>query len=170
MSGTKAKQKRVGRERIVWLLLFMAVFSAIFSIASEFQIDEEEAQMIQESVIEKMDQADSSTIFLNNILLGLVMFIPAIGAIFGMAVAFATGMAFSSFGVSLEYPAFLILWLSPFGLMELVAYSIAMSRSLLIVKRRKFLRQDLRIIIIELGLVIILLFVGGAVESSMIGL
>lgn len=170
MSRMKTEQKRVRRERIIWLLLFMAVFSAIFSIASEFQIDEEEAQMIQESVIEKMDQADSSTIFLNNILLGLVMFIPAIGVIFGMAVAFATGMAFSSFGISLEYPAFLILWLSPFGLMELVAYSIAMSRSLLIIKRRKFLRQDLKIITIELLIVITLLLVGGIIESSMLGL
>ena len=96
------------------------------------------------------------------------MFIPAFGIIFGIGSAFATGLAFASF--NLDIPAFAVLWLSPFGLMELLAYSIAMSRSLLIIKRRKNLRQDKKIIAIEVGIVFALIFFGGVIESLLLGL
>lgn len=167
MSEMKTEQKQF-RERIFWLLLFMAVFTATFSVASEIELAEEEAQIIENQVQEKFEQATNNTIFLNNIALSLVMFIPAFGVVFGMFSAFATGISISAF--ELPYPAFAILWLSPFGLIELVAYSIAMSRSLLIIKRRKFLRQDKKIIGIEVGIVVALVFTGGIVESIMLGI
>lgn len=168
MSEMKTEHKKLDKERIVWLLLFMAIFTASFSVGSEVELQQEESEQIKEQISEKIANADSNTIFLNNIVLGLVMFIPALGIIFGIGSGFATGLAFASF--NLDIPAFAVLWLTPFGLMELVAYSIAMSRSLLLIKRRKFLRQDKKIILIEVGIVIALLFLGGVVESIMIGL
>jgi len=164
----KTQHKKFDRERVVWLLLFMAIFTASFSVGSEVELQEQEATQIKDQITEKIATADSNTIFLNNIVLGLVMFIPAFGIIFGIGSAFATGLAFASF--SLDIPAFAVLWLSPFGLMELLAYSIAMSRSLLIIKRRKNLRQDKKIIAIEVAIVIALIFFGGVIESLLLGL
>ncbi len=164
----KTEQKKFDRERIVWLLLFMAIFTASFSVGSEVELQEQEATQIKDQITEKISSANSNTIFLNNIVLGLVMFIPAFGIIFGIGSAFATGLAFASF--NLDIPAFAVLWLSPFGLMELLAYSIAMSRSLLIIKRRKNLRQDKKIIAIEVGIVFALIFFGGVIESLLLGL
>jgi len=146
----------------------MAIFTASFSVGSEVELEQEESEQIKDQISEKISNADSNTIFLNNIVLGLVMFIPALGIIFGIGSGFVTGLAFASFDLSI--PAFAVLWLSPFGLMELVAYSIAMSRSLLIIKRRKNLRQDKKIIAIEVGIVVALIFFGGVIESLLLGL
>ena len=65
----------------------------------------------------------------------------------------------------------LAVFLTPFGMMELTAYAIAMSRSILliqlIIKRTSILTNKIAILI-EIGIVILLLFVGGVVEDDMI--
>jgi hypothetical protein len=57
--------------------------------------------------------------------------------------------------------------MSPFGLMEVAAYSIAMSRSYMIIHkmiRRMSIRPDFRVIGLEITIVIGLLLAGGFVE------
>jgi hypothetical protein len=64
-------------------------------------------------------------------------------------------------------PSLTVLFMSPFGLMEIAAYSIAMSRSYIIVHKmikRISIRPDYRIIGIEISILIGLLLVGGFVE------
>ena len=63
--------------------------------------------------------------------------------------------------------------LTPFGLMEVGAYSIAMSRSTLLAKdviRKNWLqiKNDKLLISIEIGAVVALLLIGGIVEMWMI--
>ncbi len=166
--STKIKHKHLARERFLWLMLFMAIFTATFSVASEIELEQSEAKQVREMITEKIAKGNSSTIFLNNIFLGLIMFIPAVGIILGIGTAFATGLAFSTFG--LDIPAYTILFITPFGFMELLAYSIAMSRSLFLIKYRKFIKQQAKRTLIEIGIVIGLLFFGGLIESTMIGL
>ena len=64
-------------------------------------------------------------------------------------------------------PSLTILFMSPFGLMEVAAYSIAMSRSYMIVHKmikRMPIRPDFRINGIEISILVGLLLVGGFVE------
>ena len=165
----KIEQKRLRKERILWLLLFMAIFSATFSVASEIELEPNEAEQVKEQITEKIANANTNTIFLNNIFLGLIMFIPALGVVLGIGSAFATGLAFSTFG--LDIPAYVVLFFSPFGLMELIAYSIAMSRSLLIIKYLiKHIPQPRKTILIEIGIVTGLIFFGSIIEAFLIGL
>ena len=64
-------------------------------------------------------------------------------------------------------PSLTVLFMSPFGLMEVAAYSIAMSRSYMIVHKmikRMSIRPDFRVIGLEIAIVIGLLLIGGFVE------
>ena len=64
-------------------------------------------------------------------------------------------------------PSITILFMSPFGLMEVAAYSIAMSRSYMIVHKiikRMPIRPDARIIGLEIAILVALLLTGGFVE------
>jgi len=169
MSELKTQQKQLAKERFLWLLIFMAVFSATFSVASEIELPPQEAEQVRNQITEKIAGGNTSTIFLNNIVLGLVMFIPVVGVLLGIGSAFATGLAFSTF--ALEIPAYTILFFSPFGfIMELLAYSIAMSRSLFLVKYRKQIRKQVKITLIEMGIVSGLIFFGSIIEAYLIGI
>jgi hypothetical protein len=64
-------------------------------------------------------------------------------------------------------PSLTILFMSPFGLMEIAAYSIAMSRSYMIVHKmikRMPIRPDLRVIGLEVAILVGLLLAGGFLE------
>ncbi len=165
----KKEQKHLARERFLWLMLFMAIFTATFSVGSEIELEQKEAEQVKEMITQKIASGDSNTIFMNNIVLGLIMFIPAVGIVLGIGSAFATGIAFSTFG--LDIPAYLILFVTPFGFMELLAYSIAMSRSFLIIKYLvKHISQPRKLILIEIGTVAGLIFFGSIIEAVMIGM
>ena len=99
------------------------------------------------------------------------MFIPGFGIAWGAFAAFSTGMAFSvlqNANPMLEnIPSLTILFMSPFGLMEVAAYSIAMSRSYMIVHKiikRIPIRPDFRVIGLEIAILVGLLLAGGFVE------
>ena len=114
---------------------------------------------------------DAVGIFSHNASLSLPMFIPGFGVAWGAFAAFSTGMAFSvlkdASPMLANVPSLTILFMSPFGLMEVAAYSIAMSRSYMIVHKmikRAPIRPDFRVIGIEIGILVGLLLIGGFVE------
>ena len=103
------------------------------------------------------------------------MFIPGFGVAWGAFCAFSTGMAFSvlkDVHPALEnIPALTILFMSPFGLMEIAAYSIAMSRSYILLHKiiKKIpIRGDIRVTIIEVIILVGLLLAGGFIEHFLI--
>jgi hypothetical protein len=66
-----------------------------------------------------------------------------------------------------------VLFLSPFGLMEIFSYSLGISRSFILIKAiitKTNLSQFIKPTIIEIGVVIALLLAGGYVEFYMIEL
>ena len=70
-------------------------------------------------------------------------------------------------------PPLAVLYLSPFGLMELAAYSMALSRSLLLsvaLVRREPVAPQIRPAAAEVGLMLALLLAGGYVEFYMLDL
>ena len=157
--------------RIILFFVFLGIFSASFAIGAEVKVSEEESKIILEQFESLIDEIDAIGIFSHNTTLALPMFIPGFGIAWGAFAAFSTGMAFSvikdASPMLANVPSLTILFMSPFGLMEVAAYSIAMSRSYMIVHkmiRRVPIRPDYRIIGIEIGILVGLLLVGGFVE------
>ena len=157
--------------RIILFFVFLGIFSASFAIGAEVQVSEEESKIILEQFESLIGNIDAIGIFSHNTTLALPMFIPGFGIAWGAFAAFSTGMAFSvlkdASPMLANVPSLTILFMSPFGLMEVAAYSIAMSRSYMIIHKmikRMPIRPDFRVIGVEIAILIGLLLTGGFVE------
>ena len=155
--------------------VFMATFSASFAIGAEIQVSEEESKIFLEEFETIVEDIDAVGIFTHNVSLALPMFIPGLGVAWGAFSAFSTGMAFSvlqdAHPILENIPALTVIFMSPFGLMEIAAYSIAMSRSYILLHKiiKKIpIRGDIRITIIEVIILVGLLLVGGFIEYFLI--
>ena len=161
--------------RIVSFFVLMAIFSAVFAISAESTLPEEEVEMIMDEFESMVEGIDAFGIFVHNTALSLPMFIPGFGIIWGMFSAFSTGIAFAAIKsvnpLVEQIPALSILFMTPFGLMEVAAYSIAMSRSYIFIHKivKKIpIRNDIRVTLIEIVILLGLLFTGAYVEWYMI--
>ena len=161
--------------RFVSFFVLMAIFSAVFAISAEIPLPEEEVEMIMEEFEEMVEGIDAFGIFVHNTALSLPMFIPGFGIIWGMFSAFSTGVAFSAIKsvnpLVEQIPALSILFMTPFGLMEVAAYSLAMSRSYILMHKiikKITIRNDIRVTLVEILILLGLLLTGGYVEWYMI--
>ena len=161
--------------RILSFFVFLAIFSLTFALASEVQIPEEEATIIMEEFDEMTEGIDGAGIFIHNVSIALPMFIPGFGIFWGLFAAFSTGVAFSAMKSAIplldQIPSLSILFMSPFGLMELTAYSIAMSRSYILIHKiikKMPIRPDIRVICLEVAILVALLLAGGLLEYFLI--
>ena len=162
-------------KRLFAFLIFIGLFTASYFIGSQSEVSEEDALAFQEEFSKLIDEIDGVGIFLHNALIAVVMFIPGFGVAWGFFSAWQTGQAFAALAllnpIISEIHPLALLYASPFGIMELVAYSIGMSRSLLIVWnmiKKIPIIKDYKIIAIEIGIVLGLLLVGGFLEAYLI--
>ena len=153
----------------------MAIFSASFAVGAEIQVSEDESAVFLEEFETIVEGIDAIGIFVHNVSLALPMFIPGFGIVWGSFSAFSTGMAFSVlkdvYPALENIPALTIIFMSPFGLMEIAAYSIAMSRSYILVHKiiKKIpIRGDIRVTTIEIVILVGLLLAGGFIEYFLI--
>ena len=161
--------------RILLFFVFMAIFSAVFTIGAEIQVSEEESAIILDELETVIEEIDGLGIFVHNTLLALPMFIPGFGIAWGSFASLSTGMAFSvlkDVNPMLDsIPALTIIFMTPFGLMEIAAYSLAMSRSFILIHKivkKVSIRQDIRVVGIEITILIGLLLAGGFIEYYLI--
>ena len=161
-------------KRIIIFFIFTGIFSGVYAAGSQSDVTEEEIAETLAYFNEIIMDIDAFGIFSHNTTIALPMFIPGFGAAWGLFAAYSTGFAFAA--ISAGTPELselnpLMVLLTPFGLMELAAYSIGMSRSVLIVEKlvkRQSILKEKKAILIEIGIVIVLLLVGGIVEYEMI--
>lgn len=165
------------KKRIITFFIFIGLFSISFAVGAETTVSEEEAKLFLEQFEALVENIDAVGIFLHNLVIALPMFIPGFGVAWGFFASWQTGVAFAAFKTInpalIQIPPLSILYLTPFGLMELAAYSIAMSRSLLLVQKliKKIpIKLDSKITGIEVGVVVALLLAGGFIEAYMIEL
>ena len=165
------------RNRIVTFFVFMGIFSLSLQIGAMSEVDDAESNSFVQEFLSNTGDIDRFGIFQNNSFAALPMFIPGIGIILGVNAAWSTGFGFAAI-VSLapglaEIHPLSLLYLSPFGIMELAAYSISMSRSFhiaYVLFKRVNLKSLIKPTVIEIGVVIALLFVAGFLEEYMIKL
>ena len=161
--------------RVLLFFIFVGLFSLAYQIGSMSVVGEEEADMFMEAFQEIVLDIDAFGIFVHNTTISLPMFIPGFGVVWGLFSAWSTGFAFAaitSITPELEsVPPLTILFLSPFGLMELVAYSLGLSRSFILIHaitKKINLIQFIKPTIIEIGIAVGLLLSGGYLEFYMI--
>ena len=161
--------------RIITFFVFLGFFAAAFQFGSMSTVSEEEANAFMAEFEKLVLDIDAFGIFTHNLTIALPMFIPGFGVGWGLFAAWSTGFAFASIALTApqiaEIPPLSILFLSPFGLMELIAYSIAMSRSyqiLHVLVKRTNLKSLIKPTAIEVGIVIAILLVAGFLEEYMI--
>ena len=115
----------------------MGLFSASYQIGAMSEVDEESAEEILADLQEALEDIDALGIFLHNTALSLIMFIPGVGVGWGFYSGWSTGYAFAALASLIpeiaEIPPLALLWVSPFGFMELVAYSLGTSRSYILI-------------------------------------
>ena len=161
-------------KRIIIFFIFTGIFSGVYAAGSQSDVTEEEIAETLAYFNEIIMDIDAFGIFSHNATIALPMFIPGFGAAWGLFAAYSTGFAFAA--ISAGTPELselnpLAVLLTPFGLMELAAYSIGMSRSALIIEKlvkRQSILKEKKAILIEIGIVVGLLLVGGIVEYEMI--
>jgi len=167
----------VNRNRIILFFIFLGIFTIIFQLGSMSTVSQEEADLFMEEFKKLVLDIDAFGIFVHNTTIALPMFIPGFGIFWGLFSSYSTGYAFAAIATSVPEVANIspltILFLSPFGLMEISAYSLGISRSFILIKAiitKTNLLQFIKPTIIEIGIVIALLLAGGYVEFYMIEL
>ncbi len=164
---TMSKKRRLGLT-----LLFMGIFAGLYQAGSLTPVDTETAEALMKEFEAAVEGIDAVGIFAHNAMLSLIMFLPGFGVVWGAIAGFQTGFAFSAATTlhpELSGVPALILFITPFGIMELFAYGIAMSRSYLLIRHAvKLHKIFIKPLVIEVGIVIGLLLVGGFIEDYMI--
>ena len=167
----------MNKVRIITFFIFLGIFAAAYQIGSMSSVSEDEANIFMSEFEELVSNIDAIGIFVHNTTIALPMFIPGFGIAWGIFAAWSTGFAFASIIVVApqleDIPPLSILFLSPFGLMELVAYSFGISRSFILIRaisKKINLIPFIKPTLIEIGIVVGLLLTGGYLEFYMIEL
>ena len=163
--------------RIGYLGIGTLIFVAAYSVGAGLSLANEDAEAIRSSFLEDVENIDQIGIFLNNIEVAIAMFVPGVGAGIGVFSGISTGMVFNAFAlISPELAATqpLSVLATPFGILEVLAYGLAISRSGMLVaqllkkdERRGWKRFALHTGI-EIGIVISALVAGSVIESQLI--
>ena len=183
MSNNIEQKKRwISTTSAQCMVLAAFVFLAVFVLGSEVDIPEDEARMLIGEFEGQFVGIQWYDIFIHNLTIALGMFIPFGGFVWGSTSALMTGIAFAAYSItSPEVINFspLLLFITPFGMMELAAYSIAMGTSLqLSISFTKVIRKKARIVdkgaklakilLTRISVVVLLLVVGGCIEYEIL--
>jgi hypothetical protein len=155
--------------------IFFCAFLFSYSMGAMYKMSDEQTEAFLNEFAKTTQGIGALGIFLHNMTDAIPMFIPAAGIGWAVYTAGTTGAAFSALAsinpqFSHVVPITVLLG-SPFGIMELVSYSIGMTRSFLLVFsiiKKNPLKKEIRPTLIEIGVVIALLLAAGITESLMV--
>lgn len=160
--------------RLILLAIASLAFVAFFNLGANTEMDEQQAKTMTDQFREMVKDIDAYGIFFNNFRIALAMFIPALGIAIGLFSAYSTGLVFKALVLTTPelagIPPLLVL-ATPFGIMEVVSYGIAMSQSGILLSniiQRKGFRPVIVPTLILIGIVSALLLAGAFIEYYMI--
>jgi len=160
---------------VAYLGAGMAVFMVAYAAGAATPLTEEEAEEVRTSFLADIESIDQSGIFLNNIEIALAMFVPGAGVGVGIFSGVSTGVVFNAFALitaELQGVPPLSVLVTPFGMLEVFGYGLAMSRSAMLAiqlakkSERKNWRQFAVATGIEVGVVIAVLLAGSLLEAE----
>ena len=161
------------KQRLFFFFIAMLLFLGLFQLGFSIKIDKSFSEELSKNFIEQIQDINETGIFLNNLKIALTMFIPMAGIVIGGFSALSTGLIFNSITnlSNVQYPNPLIVFLTPFGILELVSYGIALSRGgifLYEISKRRISKKSIAHLLAEIVLVSIMLFIGALIEWNMI--
>jgi len=160
--------------RLLYLVIGIVVFVTAYFIGAGTDIGKNETENLRDQFNKQVKDIDQNGIFVNNLRISLGMFIPVLGIGLGIFSGFSTGLMFNVIAESsplLNNISPLLILVTPFGVMEVFAYGLAMSRSGMltyqIIKKKQW-REYIIPTIIEIGIVIAILLIGATIEWQII--
>lgn len=160
-------------QRIIYVALGIVAFLIAYSAGAAVHMGKQQTEDLKRHFAEQIRGIDQNGIFINNVRIALGMFVPAAGIGLGVISGFYTGMIFTAIAATsvLNNVPPLVILITPFGIMEVFAYGIAISRSGIfiyqIVKKKSW-REYAVPILIEIGIVILILLAGAVIEWHII--
>jgi uncharacterized membrane protein SpoIIM required for sporulation len=173
-----ARKDLLSRGRILLIVGAFLMEMVIFFGAMVIPMDQATQQTLQQAANGIHNATSSSSplvlvgnIFANNVRVALVEMIPAVGALVFFVSIFTTGQIIQVVAASNGLPgAFygVALFVFPFSIVELSAYALAVgSGSMLIVAwRRRTLRREVRVFVLEILAVVGILLIAAAMETT----
>jgi uncharacterized membrane protein SpoIIM required for sporulation len=160
---------------LIAFAVFIGIFLVSYTIGNFYKMSEEDTKNFAKDLSSSTAGIGAIGIFLHNSSVSLPMFIPGFGAAWGAFIGWQTGAAFEALKATnsslSNMPAIALLLGSPFGVLELGAYSLGMSRRYLLIWRivkRNPIKKEIRPTLIEIGISIGILIIAAVIESSMI--
>lgn len=160
--------------RLLYLVIGIVVFVIAYLIGAGTDLGKNETENLRDQFNKQVKDIDQNGIFVNNLRISLGMFIPVLGMGLGIFSGFSTGLIFNVISESsplLNNISPLLILVTPFGVMEVFAYGLAMSRSGMltyqIIKKKQW-REYIIPTIIEIGIVITILLIGATIEWQII--
>ncbi len=172
-----ALRELLGRRRLIFILAVLVTELAIFFIATSIPINPSTQQSLQNEA--KSLAGTTGTlgptalfyfIFTHNAMIALGEMVPVLGGLIWVFSIYATGQIIASVALSQGFPGLLygaLVLVLPFAIVELSAYAVAVASGtlLLVAWRRHRLRQELRVLVLEIGLVAAMLLTAAAMET-----
>jgi Stage II sporulation protein M len=160
------------KKRILYFGLGIFLFLIFFVFGTSVSFDKSTSSLLKEQFQNKIKNIDNIGIFVNNFLISILMFVPGIGIAFGLFSGFSTGNIFMIItrDLPIQIPPLLV-FLTIFGIMELISYGIAISRSYLLlihILRRSNIKENLIHSGMEIGIVALILFISAIIEWDLI--
>ncbi|HVX03293.1 MAG TPA: stage II sporulation protein M [Nitrososphaera sp.] len=162
------------RRRLLFVTIGAIVFFVAYSAGAAVHMTPAEAKEVRDEFSSQIKDIDNIGIFANNVKIALGMFVPGLGIALGVFSGYATGNVFAALAQGSpalqNVPPQLIL-ATPFGIMEVITYGLAMSRSGMLIyyfaKRRPW-REYVVPTLIELCIAAAILLAAAAIEWWMI--
>jgi Zn-dependent protease/predicted transcriptional regulator len=169
----------ISRQRFLFLAFGMIIFVIAYSVGSIFvQINTNEAEIIKRHFQQELRGVNQYKIFINNFKVALGMFVPGFGVALGMFSGFSTGLVYNAVShtsPSVSHISPLIVFLTPFGILEIIAYGFAISRSCMLSyqlikdrNKRKTWHAYVIPTAIEIGMVLLILLIAAITEWQMV--
>ena len=162
------------KKRLYYLAIGIILFLISYSIGAKVNIEKEQSSLIKEQFESKIEGINELGIFQNNVLIALSMFIPGIGVGIGVFSGFGTGLVFNAMALentTLQNISPLAILITPFGIMEIFSYGLAISRSGMLIYdlfKKNSWKVLLKYTIIEIVIVVSILIVAAFIEWNMI--
>jgi len=168
------------RKRILSAIIMFIIVVVVTVAGSLMPVDLQQARQINDELNQTVTTAQQNgtlvqSIFSNNFLITLIMFVPVLGPVFGFYVLFSTGTAINAIAIAQGYPLVLVLFalvLTPVFWLEFAVYSTALAESIWLFRRILQGRglRELKNLGILIAVCAGLLFLGAVIEAWLISL
>lgn len=167
----------LGKRRLLFILVVLITELAIFFIATSIPINattqqslQNEAKNLSGSTANLGPTALFLFIFTHNTMIALGEMVPIFGGLIWVFSIYSTGQIIASVALSQGFPGLLygaLVLVLPFAIVELSAYAVAVASGTLVLVawRRHRLRQEMKVLPLEVGLVVAMLLTAAAMET-----